>query len=347
MKHIKGIIACTLASSLMLISVGCEKTDIHEIDPIIRETYQKTIPETVEVQKGDMQPVIRLKLNQNSLKYYNYSVDVEDLEFSELKVSTGDYVRAGQVLCVLKSEKIEKALKEATEALETDKMLLEHTKKLREIDVDPDKPDDENNKKIAEMYDRTIANLEDDIRLQTIRVAESQRDLDSCIIKARDDGVITYVSDAIKNGVVVLKSDLFTEACGDVGFFTEYKEDDYDFEVGQVFEAASATMQFDVKITRIDENESGSITIHFMPVSEDVLYVSNEKFEVIIPKEKIKDVVYLEERLVYTATNGRQFVYVVDESGFKNPVYVEVDMVVEGMAIIKSGLEGGEEVTAK
>ena len=118
-------------------------------------------------------------------------------------------------------------------------------------------------------------------------------------------------------------------------------------KVGQVFEAASATMQFDVKITRIDENESGSITIHFMPVSEDVLYVSNEKFEVIIPKEKIKDVVYLEERLVYTATNGRQFVYVVDESGFKNPVYVEVDMVVEGMAIIKSGLEGGEEVTAK
>ena len=142
MKHIKGIIACTLASSLMLISVGCEKTDIHEIDPIIRETYQKTLPETVEVQKGDMQPVIRLKLNQNSLKYYNYSVDVEDLEFSELKVSSGDYVRAGQVLCVLKSEKIEKALKESTEALETDKMLLEHTKKLREIDVDPDKPEE-------------------------------------------------------------------------------------------------------------------------------------------------------------------------------------------------------------
>ncbi|MBP5530166.1 MAG: efflux RND transporter periplasmic adaptor subunit [Lachnospiraceae bacterium] len=347
MKNIKGIVACAMASSLVLLSAGCEKTDIHEIDPIVSETYQKTIPETVEVQKGDMQPVIRLKLNQNSLKYYNYSVDIEDLEFSELKVSSGDYVRAGQVLCVLKSEKIEKALREASEALETDKLLLEHTKKLRAIDVDPDKPDDENNKKIAEMYDRTIANLEDDIRLQTIRVAESQRDLDSCIIKARDDGVITYVSDAIKNGVVVLKADLFTQACGDVGFYTEYKEDDYDFEVGQVFEAASATMQFDVKITRIDENESGSITIHFMPVSDDVLYVSNDKFEVIIPKEKITNVVYLEERLLHTATNGKQFVYVLDEDGFKNPVYVEVDMVVEGMAIIKSGLEGGEEVTVK
>ena len=84
-----------------------------------------------------------------------------------------------------------------------------------------------------------------------------------------------------------------------------------------------------------------------MPVSEDVLYVSNDKFEVIIPKEKITNVVFLEERLIYTATNGKQYVYVVDESGFKNPVYVEVDMVVEGMAIIKSGLEGGEEVTAK
>ena len=84
-----------------------------------------------------------------------------------------------------------------------------------------------------------------------------------------------------------------------------------------------------------------------MPVSDDVLYVSNDKFEVIIPKEKITNVVYLEERLLHTATNGKQFVYVLDEDGFKNPVYVEVDMVVEGMAIIKSGLEGGEEVTVK
>ncbi len=347
MKHLKGIIACTLASSVMLLAVGCEKTDIHEIDPLVKEIYQKTIPESVVVQKGDMQPIIRLKLNQNSLRYYNYNVDVEDLEFSELLVSSGDYVKAGQVLCVLKSEKIEKALKDAQETLETDKMLLEHTKKLKEINVDPDKPDDEANKLLAETYDRNIAALEDDIRLKTIEVAESQRDLDKCVIKAREDGVITYVSDAIKNGVVVLKADLFTEACGDVGFFTEYKEDDYEFEVGQVFEASSPTMQFDVTITRIEENQSGSLTIYFMPVSDDVVYVSNEKFEVIIPKETIKDVVYVEERLVYKTSDGRNFVYVLNEDGFKEPVYVKVSMVVEGMAIIENGLEGGEEVTAK
>ena len=41
-----------------------------------------------------MQPTIRLKLTQNSLRYYNYSVDLDDLEFGQLNVANGDYVKA-------------------------------------------------------------------------------------------------------------------------------------------------------------------------------------------------------------------------------------------------------------
>ena len=61
----------------------------------------------------------------------------------------------------------------------------------------------------------------------------------------------------------------------------------------------------------------------------------------------MRDVVYIEERLVYTAVNEKRFVYLVDENGFRDPAYVEVDSVVDGMAIISSGLKGGEEVAAK
>lgn len=351
MKPIKGIISCAVLSFAVLLT-GCEKTDIHEIDPISKELYQKTIPETYEVQRGTLQPTIRLKLTQNALKYYNYSVDLDDLEFSELKVANGDYVKAGQVLCVFKSDKIEKKVADARETLETDQMLLEHLKKLKEINFDPEKTDPEveqyaANISLGKMYDDQIAAVEDDIKLKQIELFESQRDLDKCIVKAREDGVITYVSDAISNGVVLKGKDILTEASGDVGFFTEVKNPDYDYQIGDVYKANSPTMEMDVKITEIEENASGSITIHFSPVNEDVIYVSLEKFEVVIPLETMTDVVYIANRWVYTTADDRRFVYVVDENGFRNPVYVEVGAVVDDNAVITSGLKGGEEVAGK
>ena len=200
---------------------------------------------------------------------------------------------------------------------------------------------------IGKAYDDQIASIEDDIKLKEIELMESQRDLDKCIVKAREDGVITYVSEAIANGVVIKGKDILTEASGDVGFTTEVKNSDYEFEVGAVYKAQSPTMEFDVEITQIEENNTGTKTLHLKPVNDDVGYVSSEKFEVVIPLETMKDVVYVEERYVYTAVNEKRFVYVVDENGFRNPVYVEVDSVVDGMAVIKSGLKGGEEVAGK
>lgn len=342
----KKIIASIMLASFITLLAGCEKTDIHEIETIPKDIYQKTDPETFEVHRGDMQPTIKLKLSQNSLRYHTYSVDVDNLEFSELNISVGDYVKAGQVLVVFKSDDFQKKLEASREELEKDKLLLEHTKKLKSIYVDPNKPDDENNKALEERYNSSIAMLEDDIKLKNIEVAERQRDLDKCIIRAKEDGIITFVSNAIDNGIVVANTDLITQASGDVGFYTESK-DDFEFEVGMVYKATSPTMEFDVEITRIEENQSGSKSLYFKPVSDDIVYVSTEKFEVIVPKEIIKDVVYVDEKVVYKTTDERNYVFVVDENGFKIPVYVEVDAVVEGMAIIKKGLEGNEEVAAR
>ena len=345
MRPKNKIISLVLASCVVLLA-GCEQSDIHEMEPIPKETYQKTVPETYTVQKGDMTPTLKFKLTQNSLKYYNYSVDVPNPEFSELKVSVGDYVKAGQVLVVLKSDELQKEYKKTKEELDTDKLLLEHTKKLRDIYVDPTKPDDEDNKRIAEGYDNSIALLEDDIRLKTIELAEKQRDLDKCVIKAKDDGMITYINNGLVNGIVALDTDLITQACGDVGFYAEIL-DDYEFHLGDVVTAVSPTTEFDIKVTNIEESQYGNQVVYFKPVSEDIVSVSSEVFEVTIIKEVIKDVVYIDEKLVYTSKDGQDFVYVVDEDGFKIPIPVEVDVVVDGQAIIKSGLEGKEEVAQR
>lgn len=345
--QLKRIIAsCTLVACI-LTAVGCEKTDIHEIKPIPKELYQKTISESVVVQKGDMEPELKLKLTQNALRYTTYSVDLPDLEFSELKVSVGDYVKAGQVLVVFKSDKLKKEVDKAREDLDNAKLLLEHTQKMKEIKYDPEKPDDKDNKAILEGYDRDIAALNDDIKYYEIILSEKQRELDKCIIKAKEDGIITFVSNAISNGIVSPGADLITEAAGDVGFYCEVKEEGFEFEVDSVYRAVSPTMDFDVKITGVEETESGSTLIYLKPVSDEVVYVSGEKFEITIPKEKILDVVYVEKAYVLKDADERYYVNVLDENGFKVPTYVEVDAFVEDKAIIKSGLEGGEEVCAR
>jgi len=329
----------------ILLACGCERSDIHEIKPIPKTLYQKTSEETVLVQKGDMQPELRIKLQQNSLRYYNYSTDLDDLEFSSINVSPGDYVEAGQILVVFKSEKIESEVEEAQKILEMDKLLLEHTKKKRAIAVDEEKTDDEQNKALADSYDKQITEIEEEINLYTIRLQEKQRELDKCVIRAKEEGMVTFVSESIKNGIVKTNSDMITIASGDVGFYSEIK-DDYEFVIGSVYKAVSSKTELDVEVTKIEENETGSVTVYFKPLDEDVKYVGDDRFEIVVMKDKYSDVVYLDETNIFN--NGeRYFVYVQGEDGFKEPVYVEIETVVNGKAIIKSGLEGGEEVIVK
>ncbi|MCR4648590.1 MAG: efflux RND transporter periplasmic adaptor subunit [Lachnospiraceae bacterium] len=340
----KYYLAASFAAGFVLILGGCQTTDIHELEEIPKELTKTTLSETVEVQKGDVQPEIQMSLVQNAMVYHNYSVDAEKLEFSELNVSVGDYVKAGQVLVVFKSEAISKELEKAQDDLASDRLLIEHTKRIKDIMVDPDKPDDENNKALAESYDRQIAMIQDDIKLKEILVQEKQRALDKCIIRAKEDGTITFINTALKNGIVVAGTDLITEASGDIGFWAEVTED-YDFEVGQVFKATSPSMEMDVEVTDVKVNESGSRTVSLKPASEDVVSVGNDRFEVLILKDPIKDVVYVNsETVFYSAGRDKSYVYIMDENGFRIPKYVEVGEIVGDMIIIKSGLEGGEEV---
>ncbi len=353
MKPNKILSSIALVASFVFLA-GCETRDIHELTPLTRTPYQRTISDTTIVQKGDIQPQLNVNLSQNSLKYLNYTVDMENLEVESVNVSVGDYVKAGQVLVVFKSEKLQKEIEEKQEKLANDRMLLDYTKKELEILLNKEKEDNPNGEPIEEdkrdprisIYEGRITDIEEDIKLRNVELAEKQREYNKCIITADEDGTITFVSTALNNGIVTPRKDLMTQVSGDVGFSAEIN-DDYVFEEGQVYHAVSQNMEFDVTVYKIETSQKGLPVVYFKPVNEDIVYIGNERFELHIEKELVKNIVYVDEKAVNTMEDGKTFVYVLNSEGFENPTYVEVSAYMEGMAVISKGLQGGEEVALK
>lgn len=345
MKKSRTIKALALASSLIFLT-GCNEAVEKELVIPSNNPYSKIEYETATAQKGDMTPEFQIALTQSALVYYNYTVEGEELELEKINVSVGDYVKAGQELVSFKSDELEKKVKKLEDNVEQNKLLLEHVKRQKAINVDEKDTTDEMNKTLRESYDNKIKLLEDDIALSEIYLSEGRRELSQCKVTAKADGTITFISNALINGIIVSGAQIMTETSGDVNFYAEITED-YEFEVGDVFVAESPKMDCEVQVTEIVDNEGRSKTVYFAPVSADVVYVSGEKFVVNIKKENLKNVVYVDEKTLYKDKNGQLYVYVLSEDGYREVRFVDVSTTFNGMAIISKGLEGGEEVTLK
>lgn len=346
MKRERLFSAVAVAVSVMMLA-GCQETSASKLQEIPRDEYNKISYDTTIVERGDVEPTLIVPLSLQSMEYISYTVDASDVELKEIKVSNGEYVKAGQELVVFESESLEKKVSEQRDDLSQKKMLLEHVKKMRAIDVDESKiADDENVKAIAEKYDLQISMLQDDINVSSIYLTEKEEELKKCKITAKKDGTITFISQNLLNGIVIPSSDMITETCGQVSFSSEIK-DDYPFEIGDIFTAESTNWSYEVVVTEIEDVDGRSRMVYFKPVSPDVVYVGSEKFNITIEKEKLSDVVYVNKNAINKDAKGELYVFVIDGDGFRKVKYVETGTEVEGNVVVLSGLEGGEEVVLK
>ena len=351
-SNLLRITAITLMSCFLLCIFGCAADSSKTVEPLKKNMYEKAVVETVTVQKGDILPQFSTALTQSPIEHYNYRIEGKDLEFESLYVSVGDYVEAGTVLVSFKSEKISKEVEAVKKKVEQDKLLLTHTQKLKGIveamDTSKMNSDEKksHDKKIKD-YDDTIAMIEEDIKLRSAELTEKQVLLDKCFIKAKESGTITYINKMLLNGQVPENADAITQGVGEMLFSTEVS-DEFIFNIGDVYEAKSATMKMDLKVTEIEKDENANkTTVYFRPVKDDITFVEGEKFNITIEKDPLIDVVYVDEGAVQKAENGRYYVIMVKDGSYKEAKYVEIEGFVDNKAVIKSGLEYGEEVALK
>ena len=348
----KGTVCAFLSCVLVFCVTGCADSSSHKMEPIEKEMYQKALVDTVTVQKGDIFPELNIALEQTAYVYYNYSIDMDNLEFESLNVSVGDYVKAGTVLVSFKSEKLQKEYNEKNQKLEQNKLLLEHVKKLKGIveSTDTSKLSEREKKDVEKKiksYSDSIIMLEDDIKLKSVEVAEKKRQLDACTIKAKEDGTITFIKNTLINGIAEKDTDLITQACGKLEFYASVKESEHTFKIGETYDAKAPTIQCQLVVTDIIDKSEGVKEVWFKPVDEEVVYVNGEKFEISIEQTSLNNVVYVEERAIFTDLEDREYVIVVSEEGYRELRYVKVSSYIDGKAVIESGVSEGEEVALK
>lgn len=300
------------------------------------QEYQKNEYKTVMASRGDMSPVVSLKLEQINVTQINYSVDEDELEVESINVGVGDTVKKGQVLVEFKSEEIKKAIETYNDELTKKQMLLDHYTRVSGQTY--------NDKKREEEFGVILEQLQDDVKLASMFLQQEQERYAKCQIVAQEDGYISYMSNNVLSGLIEAGQTLMTESCGK-NRFSDNTRSDFEFKIGDVYSGSDENFTYNMRIVEVIPENDATQTVVFEPV-DAVIDPSVKELNMEIKKPMLKDVVYVDQKAVYSK-EGKNFVYVVSPEGFLDGVYVDTDEVVDDYAIIRSGLNGTEKVAIK
>lgn len=360
-KRLGLILSLAAAFSLC----GCGESVQAQKVVIPRKIYQKASYVTENVNKGDMKPILTLKLKALIADQVKYSVDIPDAEVDEIYVALGDHVEAGQLLCSFKSEKTKKEIEEYSAELEEKRLMLDHFTRLSLFDLQPreylekerkeyplyQQQEDEINKnrdteskrRKAIDYDLTLSQLQSDVNLAETYLEEAKARMERCQIRAQEDGIISFISAGLLSGYVEPGAMVMTEVIGE-STYEAYTIDKYDFRVGDSFEAEDETTSYKMTVKEVTEESSGTRKIVFAPDATLLDPPEGDSLVMTIQKTQLNDVVYVNANAINKNKDGQTLVYLVSEEGFLDAREVEVGETVDNMVVINKGLNGNEKV---
>lgn len=322
-RYVKTAAAATVAMTAVLCA-GC--TGSHaELVTVTREPYEKTGYQTVEVRRGDLQPEFTLTLRADGITQISYDAVNSDLQLDTVYVSVGDKVRKGDLLVSFRSDSIQEKIAEYREQCEQMELLADHYTRLMEIDSDPDYSDD-------------IAMLNEDIAIAKLYIEEAQAKLADYQIVAEDAGTISAMDQYLKDGHFVPGKKLITQVRGN-GRYSAVLPENGTLTVGDIYTAELNAMTYEMRVVEVTEKEAV-----FEPVADMSAVSDADSLTVVVQKPLLSDVVYVEAKAVYEGNAG-EFVYLLEEDGYRNAVSVTVGDKVDGYYVITDGLVGGEKVT--
>lgn len=308
---------------------GCNN-NTQQVVSVTREPYEKISYQTVEVQRGNLSATVTLELMPEGYEEITYKVAKEELKLEEVHVSVGDRVQKGDILVSFESERLKETIAEYEDAKKQNELLVEHYERLMEIDSSMD-------------YKTDIKMLKEDIRVANLYIEEANNMLMQYQIIAKEDGVITEISEYLQNGVIEPGSELLTEICGTGRYQTVTTETDI-FEVGNIYNATDGMNEYEVRLLDMTDG-----VLVFEPVSDMSLLIDDENLMLTVEKPEMKDVVYVDRFAVREVEANREedntyYVYVMQENGYQRAVRVTPGERVGDYTVITEGLEGGEKV---
>ncbi len=330
-----AILLCgTLAAASLS---GCGSSGSSTKPSIYLESYQKTEYETTTVQSGDISPVLELSLTPDEYEIKSYSIEQSDYEVGEVLVEEGDYVEEGDILIQFVADDIQETIDEYTQQKEENEMLIEHYKKLMAIDSSED-------------YTSEIKELQSEIEVAETYIDEKSDKYSEYTLVAEKAGTVTYVNEWLSEGYASNNDTLIKVASGSSNY-TAQTTDDHTFKEGDIYEASYKLAVYEMKVISVSKKTDEATgtttqTIIFEPVDDMEGVSITETLSMTINKTVLSNVTYVKKSAICEkAEEGNYYVYVLDEEGYRTAVDVTIGDTVDGMTIITSGVEAGEQVT--
>ena len=364
MKMYKKIITCSMTVLLALTLSGCGRSAADSKAQISIPIHERIEYSSILVEKGDIEPEISLTLRVDDFHNITYGVDDESLELDKVYVSVGDRVKKGDLLVSFKAGDLEEVIKAYQNQLEEDALIIKHYKRLMELEDNESHEkkneasevtggiDGEQEQEAGEMPDlsSSIADIEREMELIKVQMQEAQEKLKGYSLIAEDDGTITQVEEGLHYGYIMTNTPLITESCGSKDYVATTK-DDYNFEIGSVYVAESGVAKYEMRLKACEASEQeGERELIFEPLSDMSGVSQSDSLTIVVKKPVLSDVLYVPAKAVFSV-DDKNYVYVMDEEGFRDCVEVTVGETVgeigSQIIIITSGLSGGERVMVR
>jgi len=291
--------------------------------------YQRDIYQTTIVQCKTIEPKLLLTLTPDEYEVNSYSIQQDLLKVEECHVEEGERVEAGEVMVTFENEGLEEEIAQYEQRKKENQLLIDHYTKLQKIDK-------------KQNYKRDIKKLKADIGVVQAYIDEKKAKLSDYQLIANKAGVVTDVSEQLHQGYARKASTLVKVASGSSNYITA-TTDDYEFQVGDVYDVTCNMASYEMKVISV-VNEDGKQQIVFEPISDMTGITETDELSLEIVKTPIPNAICVEEEAIVTVRDNT-YVFLLDEQGYRHAVPVVVREVIDGYAILSSGIEQGEQVT--
>lgn len=377
----KLIISSILLFGLAISGTGCSNSNMDDLVNSKDETYNHEQSDTTVVEHGDLTPSFDMTLElagYYSTQYnmlaneYNKYVEKYEIEIDEVLVNIGDTVEAGDTMVSFKSDKLDTQKAEKRKTITEKTIEIEHLRRLMAIDPNED-------------HNSEIVRLQQEVNVAELYLSDIDEVYNKMNIIADKRGTVVYINDSLGYGFVEIGKPLITvdssygyytfssteEIPLEIGKIYKAQNSvthtDYDIKcIASPDEVASSTdadasesedasaddssgADKDKKASETDaaskktSKPGGENTFYFKPVEEsDQL---EKIMSVNVTLKTIPDAVYVNRRAISFKDDGNSYVIRINEDGTKTGIKVDVGQIYNDIAIIKSGLKGGETLT--
>ena len=328
----KRRMAAVMVLCVGLLSGCAGKTQTDDLVITIPE-YEKITYTNEPVVHGDIAPVLDLRLKSEQFERKEYYPDHDEMEVDQVFVHVGDVVQNGDTLVTFSSEDITEERRQYENRVEEDALLIDHYTKLDAINQ-------------TDEHQESIEQLKKDQEIAGLYIKDLDARLEAYTIKAEGSGIVSSLSDMLDYGTVYAGDAVVTILYGSDNYTTT-TEDDYAFEVGQTFTATFGVGSYEVRLTAIDvlasDTDAGMKRQLTFTLVDSAKRPSSDSLNLEIEKNVLKNVLYVpEDAIVYVGNDN--YVYVLDEDGFRHGVQVQTGATIDGYTVIEDGLKEGDKV---